>query len=207
MMGKKYPLKSRNLKGSPRGTSKKLKRVTSVEGKTSKTRRKTSSLSSDAQAAGVPMDISTDSAKGPTTLVGTNCNNSNSKVQAVGRLQTKAEAIFPVQEDDQISVASSSTNSNKSSKVTSGRSRTSKLTRNGGVLDAASIKSTFSLQNLFSFYDPLKLVVKDGELLPEHSLSLKDFDRQSIPTGHPVFKWTPGQSVKGMKRKKRKNGE
>ena len=70
-------------------------------------------------------------------------------------------------------------------------------------------ESTFNFNQLFSYYPP-KLVVKDGELLPERSLSLKRVDRTTVgnlPENHPFHSWNLGQPAKGtvtLRRKKRK---
>lgn len=100
-------------------------------------------------------------------------------------------------DDDQISVTSSSTNStNCSSQRTSSRL----IRKNKSNLDereSAESQSLFRFNDLFSFFPP-KLVVKDGELVPEHSLSVKKFDRASLsclPEEHPFLKWSLGHPV------------
>lgn len=99
------------------------------------------------------------------------------------------------QDDDQLSVTSSSTNSTTSSFRGGTSSRRSALNLNTGKngLDATS---SFCFEDLFSFCPP-KLIVKDGDLVPEKSLQVKDLDRHSIPKGHPLLKWTLGQPIKG----------
>ena len=67
-------------------------------------------------------------------------------------------------------------------------------------------KSTFNFNKMFSFYPP-KLVVKDGELVPERSLSVRGIDLTTLPENHPFLSWSLGQPVKGtvtLRRKKRK---
>lgn len=58
------------------------------------------------------------------------------------------------------------------------------------------IESNFSLESLFSYYPPT-LIVKDGELVPEKSLSIKNVDRSSLPSSHPIDRWSLGQPVRG----------
>ena len=98
------------------------------------------------------------------------------------------------QDDDQLSVTSSLTNSTTSSYRSRGgtSSQRSTLTGKNGL----DVASTFCFEDLFSFCPP-KLTVKDGELVPEKSLLVKDFDRHNIPKGHPLLKWTLGQPLKG----------
>ena len=61
----------------------------------------------------------------------------------------------------------------------------------------------FCFSRLFSFY-PSDLKLQDNELVPVHSLSLKNAD--TIPDNHPVYAWTIGQAVESpRKRKKRLN--
>ena len=105
-------------------------------------------------------------------------------------------------EDDQLSIASSSTNSTNNS--ISGRVRTKSTARAGRHV--AVTKPTFSFDELFSYYPP-KLVVMDDELRPEQSLSVKGLDRHSLPDAHPFLKWTFGQPVRSLttSRKKRKS--
>ena len=70
-------------------------------------------------------------------------------------------------------------------------------------------KSTFNFSQLFNYFPP-KLVVKDGELLPERSLSVRRVDRTTVgnlPENHPFLSWNLGQPAKGtvtLRRKKRK---
>ena len=78
---------------------------------------------------------------------------------------------------------------------------------NGGTL--LSKKSTINFSSFFSYYPP-KLVVKNGELLPEMSLSVKKIERTtvgSLPENHPFLSWKlgkpakPSVTLRGKKRK------
>lgn len=104
-----------------------------------------------------------------------------------------------LQEDDQLSIASASTNSTTNSINGRVRSRSTSRARK----DVIAPKPTFSFEELFSFYPP-KLVLIDDELQPEQSLSVKDYDRHALPESHPFWKWTFGQPVKGMTTMKKK---
>lgn len=106
------------------------------------------------------------------------------------------------QEDDQLSITSSSTNSTNNS--ISGRVRTKGTAKAGRHVTVT--KPTFSFDELFSYYPP-KLVLIDDELQPAQSLSVKGLDRHSLPEAHPFLKWTLGQPVRSLttSRKKRKN--
>ena len=75
---------------------------------------------------------------------------------------------------------------------------------NGGNLNSelqsltSKSKSSIIFDQVFSYYPP-KLIVKDGELQPEKSLSVKGLDRSAIsglPEGHPFLSWNLGQPPK-----------
>ena len=75
---------------------------------------------------------------------------------------------------------------------------------NGGSLNnelqslTSKSKSSINFDQLFSYYPP-KLVVIDGELQPERSLSIKRLERSAIsglPEGHPFLSWNLGQPAK-----------
>ena len=75
---------------------------------------------------------------------------------------------------------------------------------NGGNLNSelqsltSKSKSSINFDQVFSYYPP-KLIVKDGELQPERSLSVKGLDRSAIsglPEGHPFLSWNLGQPAK-----------
>lgn len=77
-------------------------------------------------------------------------------------------------------------------------------------LQSLSSKSTMTFDKLFSYYPP-KLVMKNGELVPERTLSVKQIDRMtvgSLPEDHPFLLWNLGQPVKAngetLRGKKRK---
>lgn len=61
---------------------------------------------------------------------------------------------------------------------------------------AVPTKSTFSFEDLFGFYPP-KLVVRNGQLEPAYSLSVKNSDHSVLPLSHPILKWTLGRPVRG----------
>ena len=78
------------------------------------------------------------------------------------------------------------------------------LYSNGGNLSSelqslmSTSKSSINFDQVFSYYPP-KLVVKDGELLPERSLSIKRIERSALnglPESHPFWSWNLGQPVK-----------
>lgn len=110
-------------------------------------------------------------------------------------------------DDDQLSVTSSSTNStNCSNQQTSSRlTRKHKL----NLQDKEESQSVFRFNDLFSFFPP-KLVVRDGELVPEHSLSVKKVERSTLsrlPESHPFFKWNLGRPVTNQsQRTQNRNG-
>ena len=124
-----------------------------------------------------------------------------------------------VPEDDEMSVASSNTTatmtsssgtslsgggpsnkpptkSNQASQRGGGGGRRSSRGAHGSSDSLLRINSNFSLQSLFS-YCPPTLVVRNGELVPEKSLSIKDFDQFSLPSSHPISSWSLGQPVPG----------
>lgn len=122
-------------------------------------------------------------------------------------------------EDDQISISSSTVNSGQGSKVSvaQGSGSTSTHTSRSGTSQPKTssappniIKSTFKFEEMFSFFPP-KLVVRNGELVPEQSLSVKHLDKQGIanlPASHPFRSWTLGQPTRstGKCPRKRKAG-
>ena len=76
-----------------------------------------------------------------------------------------------------------------------GSRRSSRAAHNSDV-DVLRINSSFSFQAFFSHLPP-RLTVRDGELVPERSLSIKNFDQFSIPASHPFHTWSLGQPVPG----------
>ena len=75
---------------------------------------------------------------------------------------------------------------------------------NGGSLNnelqslTSKSKSSINFDQVFSYYPP-KLVVVDGVLQPERSLSIKRLERSAIsglPEGHPFLSWNLGQPAK-----------
>ena len=61
-------------------------------------------------------------------------------------------------------------------------------------LPSSRIEGTIQFDNFFKYYPP-KLVVLDGELCPEHSLSVGDLDKtklNSLPQTHPFWNWNLG---------------
>ena len=99
-------------------------------------------------------------------------------------------------DDDQVSITSSSTNSTNSNQRTSSR-LTRKSKSNLDEKECSKSQSLFRFNDLFSFVPP-KLVVKEGELVPEHSLSVKKVERNSLsrlPEAHPFLKWSLGRPV------------
>ena len=58
-------------------------------------------------------------------------------------------------------------------------------------------KSSINFDQVFGYYPP-KLIMKDGELQPERSLSIKRLERSAIsglPERHPFLSWNLGQPV------------
>ena len=99
-----------------------------------------------------------------------------------------------IAEDDIVSVASGSTNSTNSS----GQRSSSQVTRRTKASEKEP-SPVFRFNELFSFYPP-RLVVRDGELVPEHSLSVKNLDKNSVaslPESHPFLSRTLGCPVSG----------
>lgn len=80
------------------------------------------------------------------------------------------------------------------------------------VLESETLlPGTIKFEQLFGYYPP-KLVVQDGDLCPEHSLSVSGLERSklsSLSPSHPFWSWTLGQptnkvsapSIKTSKRK------
>lgn len=59
-------------------------------------------------------------------------------------------------------------------------------------------KSSINFDQVFGYYPP-KLILKDGELQPERSLSIKRLERSAVsglPDGHPFLSWNLGQPAK-----------
>ena len=120
------------------------------------------------------------------------------------------------QDDDEMSVASSATttttttSSSCSSAVgasdkpttstkpncPSQRGRKSSRGAHNNSNSLLRINTQFSLQSLFGGSPP-RLTVRDGELVPERSLSLKGLDQFSVPASHPINNWSIGQPVPG----------
>lgn len=148
---------------------------------------------------------------GRESVLGANCNSNNRTHAGTIAGNSSSAVNLHIQEDDQISISSSSTNSmsngSKGSARNSSRRRNSaKSARN--FSENTGTKATFSFDELFSFYPP-KLVVRNGELELEHTMSVKNADRWHLPANHPLLRWTPGQPVRGMavmKTKKKKGG-
>lgn len=106
-----------------------------------------------------------------------------------------------VVEDDQVSIASSNTTTSSANSVVVSNKKTIKKRGSGkkqtrGGHNMLRIDSNFSLQSLFS-YCPPTLTVKNGELVPEQSLSIRNLDRSSLPSAHPIDRWSLGQPVRG----------
>ena len=59
------------------------------------------------------------------------------------------------------------------------------------------VKSTFSFEDVFGYYPP-RLVVRNGQLEPAYSLSVKSSDHSMVPEAHPILKWTLGRPVRGL---------
>ena len=125
-------------------------------------------------------------------------NSEVTKRQAPSLLQLSAHNTYTdssntlansVLDDDISSVASISTNG-------SGQRSSARVTRRTRASEKEK-KAPFRFNDLFNFYPP-KLVVRDGELVPEQSLSVKDMDRASIsnlPESHPFMHWRVGEPV------------
>lgn len=110
-------------------------------------------------------------------------------------------------EDDVVSITStttSSTNSATHPKTTKSQqhtqSRGGKRASRGNHSNSSNnnllrIDSNFSLESLFS-YCPPTLTIRNGELVPEKSLSIKNVDQSSLPPSHPIHNWSLGQPVR-----------
>lgn len=53
---------------------------------------------------------------------------------------------------------------------------------------------TINFDELFNYYPP-KLIVQDGDLCPEHSLSVSGIERSKLSPTHPFWSWTMGQPI------------
>ena len=162
------------------------------------------SLPNEVQAKNPPLHSPEDvSPKGQGMALATNYNTNN---RVAGESSRPSVDGYFAQDDDQVSIASSSTNSNNSKTVAFSSRATSRAVRSS--VDSVAQKQPFSFESLFSFLGPPKLVVRDGELVPEQSLSLKNVDRHAVPEGHPIFNWSCGQPVKPVaKRRKKSNSQ
>ena len=157
-------------------------------------------------------------AKGKAKLSAKNNVVLDSKREIPNRLDLPLMSVRPpdtptsVAEDDEMSVASSNTTTTTASSSNSmgpGSKTNSRADRTrgcssskmgtGGSQNNSSLlgrDSGFSLASLFSYYPPT-LTVRDGELVPEKSLSIKNVDRFSLPSSHPIAHWSLGQPVRG----------
>lgn len=96
-----------------------------------------------------------------------------------------------------------------SREASSGHRRTDTKHRGAKVMPEAD--STFKFEQLFGYYPP-KLTLQDGDLCPEHSLSVSGMERSklnSLPPTHPIWNWTLGQPINkaaapGVKTSRRK---
>lgn len=126
----------------------------------------------------------------PSTLA----ENSESQISSLFRnTDTDNTPTECVLEDEVISVRSMSTSS------TRGLSQRSLLrTTRHAKSSEKEKKVPFSFSNLFNFSDPPKLIVRDGELVPELSQSVKHLDRVTIsqlPSSHSFLNWALGKPV------------
>ncbi len=111
---------------------------------------------------------------------------------AISGVATNA-STSSVQEDDIASVTSNSTNS-------SGQRSSLRVNRRTRATSEKEKKAPFHFNDLFGFSDPPKLVVRDGELVPEHSQSVMNLDRLAIsqlPSNHSFLNWALGKPVSG----------
>jgi hypothetical protein len=72
------------------------------------------------------------------------------------------------------------------------RHRNANLTSEGNGL-----RETFNFEQLFGYYPP-KLIIQDGDLCPEQSISVSGLERSkmsSLPLTHPLWDWTMGQPI------------
>ena len=121
-----------------------------------------------------------------------------------------AEQILEV---DQLSIASVNTitssfntTTNECMEKSGEKSQQSKLNQAKDNFNRPNANTSFSLEALFSFCSPT-LTVRDGELVPQQSLSVKNIDQSDLPPNHPLENWSLGQPVCGppvMKSKKLK---
>ena len=133
------------------------------------------------------------------------CNGSASgKVLDASLLEHKPRRN-PVgfKDDDEMSIASSNITTSSGNSVASGgtvgKSRQKTVGKRKGQKSTQNelqrINANFSLESLFSYYPPT-LTVRHGELVPLQSLSVKNLDRSSLPSSHPIDRWSLGQPVK-----------
>lgn len=73
--------------------------------------------------------------------------------------------------------------------------RTSVITRSSTINQPGCGSGTFNFTKLFDSLPP-KLVVRNGELCPEQSLSLKGSKLFEVPSTHPIWTWRLGQPTK-----------
>ena len=95
-----------------------------------------------------------------------------------------------------------------------GRHRGAKVTAESDAFKET--QGTFNFEQLFGYYPP-KLVIQDGDLCPERSLSVSGLERSklsSLSPTHPFWNWTLGQpinkaaapSIKTSRRKQKSKG-
>ena len=118
-------------------------------------------------------------------------------------MECEIERRPSVSEDDMTSIASSSNTTSSSSANSFAKTTRSHQKQRGGKKGVRAsqnnllrVNSNFSLESLFS-YCPPTLTVRNGELVPEKSLSIKRLDRFSLPSSHPIDRWSLGQPVRG----------
>ena len=159
----------------------------------------------------------------PDPLIGFKTMNemaSNSKI--LERSETRDPVVLTMSsrkgaeqilDDDQLSMTSvstitgsSNTTTNECTEKSGEQSQQSKLKQAKGSFTNPNSDTTFSLEALFSFCPPT-LTVRNGELVPQQSLSVKNIDQFDLPPNHPLENWSLGQPVRGppmMKNKKLK---
>ena len=113
-------------------------------------------------------------------------------------LRHELDPLPTVIEDDEMSIASSNMTTSSANSIVACNKR--QLQRGGARRMSRSsllrVESNFSLESLFSHCPPT-LTVRDGELVPEQSLSIKNLDRFTLPSSHPIDRWSLGQPVRG----------
>lgn len=131
------------------------------------------------------------------TKIDTKGFDKNSKLQ----LESDGAVVVGGVDYDEDDMASAVSNPSPSPVVKAGPRGKARQAKVGNSVagNHVPVRSTFSFENVFGYYPP-KLVVRNGQLEPAYSLSVKNSDHSVLPESHPILKWTLGRPVRGTKK-------